>query len=504
MTQGEIVDGHYRLDMRLGGGGFAEVWRARDLDLERDVAIKILHRHLAEDAEFVRRFRVEARRTAGLRHPHIVEIYAVAETPDARPCLVMELVAGEPLTEVLRRRRALAFDEAVATLGQLASAIDYLHAQGLVHRDLKPANVMLDMAGHATLLDLGIARAIDSAGVTRPGETIGTLAYMSPEQIRGEPAEEASDIYGLGVVAYEVLAGHPPFEGNTAAMRSAILNDAPPAGRLAVAPNEAEAAIVHALAKDPAARPHSAREFVESLRVGGGPGAPEDGNTLRVPTQTSEPAVAPEPPAAKGSHKQHRWTYLAGLVLAILAVGGVLLATLVRGWQQPPDRSQLASTGVARVGASASVTSGRAPSVAASPPAQVTRVPEASPPLAAPKQLSPASGSQIPSSHDVTWTAVPGSSFYCIQFERWASQSSGWQEPAGTGSGEERVTAGQGDQTARYAGPLTGWVAWRVWAVNDVSGRRSPGILSPWSLFSTQAAPGPKPAGQPAIAIQAC
>ncbi|MGI8549783.1 MAG: serine/threonine-protein kinase [Dehalococcoidia bacterium] len=265
--------GHYRLVARLGSGGFATVYRAEDTRLGRQIAIKLLHPHLALDDAFVQRFENEARASARLRHPHIVTIHGVGETEDGRPYLLMELLDGRSLSQIVAENVPIAMDRIVDIISQLASALDYLHAEGLVHRDLKPANVMIDGAGNATLMDFGIVRSLgeaeteNPARLTDPGQTLGTPAYMAPEQLRTGTAGPASDIYALGTLTYELIAGRPPFTGTALTLILDQLESSPPPIRSMRPDISAPAvrAIEQALAKDPATRPATASAFAALL-----------------------------------------------------------------------------------------------------------------------------------------------------------------------------------------------------------------------------------------------
>ncbi len=210
MTQiGRTVAGRYRLDDVVGSGGMATVFRAWDLALDRPVAVKILAPNLAADPAFVARFQQEARVMAKVHDPAIVGVYDVGEA-DGQPYIVMELVVGESLAARLRRDRVLGPELLAPILASVASALGAFHAMGLIHRDVKPHNILLPNVGQAKLVDFGLARSGATSSFTIVGTALGTLGYLAPEVLRGEPAVSASDIYAFGVVAYESLTGQRP------------------------------------------------------------------------------------------------------------------------------------------------------------------------------------------------------------------------------------------------------------------------------------------------------
>ncbi len=210
--------GKYRLVEKLGQGGMAQVYKAYQPDLDRYIAVKILHPHLTGDPEFEARFRREARAVAALEHPNIVRIYDF-DTAEGLAFLVMECVEGTNLRTRLRemtgRGELMELAEVGRITGALADALDYAHRQGVVHRDLKPSNVLIDAEGRPVLNDFGVARMLDATAITDSGSTPGTPAYMSPEQGQGQPGDARSDIYALGVLLYQLCTGHVPFDADT-------------------------------------------------------------------------------------------------------------------------------------------------------------------------------------------------------------------------------------------------------------------------------------------------
>ena len=210
---GTTLNGRYRLEARIGSGGMSTVYRAFDETLERQVAIKLMHREIATDSDQLERFRREARAVAQLSHPHIVGVIDAGED-EGRPYIVFEYVEGETLKERIRRQGRLPIPEAVAYAIEIARALGAAHARHIVHRDVKPQNVLIDEEGSAKVTDFGIARTLDEEGLTADGRVLGTTDYVSPEQALGQPVTGQSDLYSLGVVLYEMLTGEVPFKGD--------------------------------------------------------------------------------------------------------------------------------------------------------------------------------------------------------------------------------------------------------------------------------------------------
>ena len=225
---GSTLGGRYRLLELLGQGGMATIYRARDAQLERDVAVKLLRPEFGQDPDFLARFRDEARAAASLSHPNIVPVFDFGEDPSG-PYIVMELVEGQDLAAVLRENGFLAPRQAAHIAADVARALQVAHYRGIVHRDVKPSNILVGRDGRVHVADFGIARAMTEAQVTLPGTTMGSVHYFSPEQARGETATAASDIYSLGIVLFEMLTGQRPFSGDgAAAVAMARLTTTPP------------------------------------------------------------------------------------------------------------------------------------------------------------------------------------------------------------------------------------------------------------------------------------
>ena len=209
---GMSLNGRYRLDAQVGSGGMSTVYRAFDSTLERQVAIKLMHREIARDSDQLERFRREARAVAQLSHPHIVGVIDAGEE-EGRPFIVFEFVEGETLKSRIRRHGRLPIEESIAYAIEIARALGAAHARLIVHRDVKPQNVLIDEEGSAKVTDFGIARSLAEEGLTADGRVLGTTDYVSPEQALGHDVNGQSDIYSLGVVLYEMLVGEVPFSG---------------------------------------------------------------------------------------------------------------------------------------------------------------------------------------------------------------------------------------------------------------------------------------------------
>jgi serine/threonine-protein kinase len=271
-----------------------EVWAASDVVLGRQVAVKVLRDDLIDSPVFLERFRAEARHTAALAHPGIASVFDYGEQGRDElhvAYLVMELVPGTPLSKMMADRGALPVNTALSLLAQTAEALHAAHQQGVVHRDVKPGNLLVLDDGTIKVTDFGIARAANSAALTEVGQIIGTATYISPEQAIGAEATPSSDVYSLGVIGYEMLAGRPPFTGDSAgALAMAHVHQPPPALPSTVPP-AVQAAITEALSKDPADRPSDAHEFATTLRRLQLTMMPPPGTPAIPETDTGEPTL---------------------------------------------------------------------------------------------------------------------------------------------------------------------------------------------------------------------
>jgi eukaryotic-like serine/threonine-protein kinase len=273
---GGTLSGRYELGDRLGSGGMSNVYKAKDLVLERTVAVKVLAEHLSDDERFVERFRREALAVAKLIHPNIVQVYDTG-VDESRHFIVMEYVEGRSGAQVLQRQGPIGPETAAEAGAQACAGLDYAHRRGIIHRDVKPGNLMIFGGpvggGEMTvkLTDFGIARALEQTRITQVGSVVGTAAYLSPEQVRGEEATPATDVYALGVVLYQFLTGRLPYEGSTLAelaVRQQNERPLPPSTYNPEVPETLGAAVLRALEGDPSRRYASADELAGGLQRG--------------------------------------------------------------------------------------------------------------------------------------------------------------------------------------------------------------------------------------------
>ena len=308
---GETIS-HYRIIELLGAGGMGVVYKAEDARLKRLVALKFLPQELTLNSAAKERLVQEAQSASALDHPNICTIHEIDETPDGRLFLAMAYYDGETLKERIARG-PLTIDEAVDVATQVARGVAAAHDAGIIHRDIKAANIILTRRGEVKLLDFGLAKLVGQTGLTRTGTTLGTVAYMAPEQVAGAEANQRTDVWALGVVLYEALLGRPPFAGpNDAALLHAILHDAPRPMRAerSEIPEDLERIVMRALEKDPGPRFASAGAFLEQLQLAH---APSSGAT-----RTLTPGVPPRRFLARP-----RIAVAAALIAALLTIAGM-------------------------------------------------------------------------------------------------------------------------------------------------------------------------------------
>ncbi|MGC9358648.1 MAG: protein kinase domain-containing protein, partial [Anaerolineae bacterium] len=292
--------GQYQIVEELGRGGMAIVYKAWQPSLRRYVAIKVMLPHLLNDQEFMRRFQQEAIVAANLNHPNVVTIYEV-EQQDDHLYIVMEYVEGKSLEEVVISEGPLHLERVTKILEQVADALDYAHRRQFVHRDIKPSNILVTPEGRAVISDFGIAKALRGSGatarLTATGTILGSPAYMSPEQIIGEDVDYRTDLYSLGIVAYEMLSGRAPFGGSTTALLYAQVNTTPPsiAALNPSLPPQVENALVRMLAKQPSQRFPNASAFVKALEGQSLPAQAPNGRTEVMPPSAATPYPQPQP-----------------------------------------------------------------------------------------------------------------------------------------------------------------------------------------------------------------
>lgn len=431
--------GPYEIRHRLGSGGSGAVYAAWDARLQREVALKLVSPAPGAPADALDRFRREAVLAARLSHPAIVPIYDVGEVVEPLPTayLAMRRLPGRTLADLIAAHGPLPLDEAVRLALALAEALDYAHRQGVIHRDIKPANVLLDEEGRPLLADFGIARALEeaqgSAGPTLTGTTAGTPTYMSPEQAAGQPLDARSDLYSLGVLLYEMVAGRPPFAGPPPVVMRAHLDQmVPPVQQFRPEVSPALAQVVmKSLAKAPRSRFATGAALAEALRAAAPPAAAplptpaSEAPTRRLPrvlpavVPPTEPPRAARPPTPRPARgplatdgpQRRQWVPLLLLTLLLLCLGGGIGAGAVlwgaQGWrgQATPTVHSLLLAGSPTATASATPTEMLPPTPSATliptltgAPATETPLPSATlPPSATSTQQPPASETPPPS-----------------------------------------------------------------------------------------------------------
>jgi serine/threonine-protein kinase len=315
-----LAAGRYRVERTLGSGGMAVVYLAHDEELHRRVAIKVLAEHLAGDDSFRARFLQESKLAGRLSHPNVVQVYDAGET-EGSPYIVMEYVPGDTIAQ----RGKLSYREAVPLALQACAGLQHAHAAGLVHRDVKPANLLVREDDVLKIADFGIARAAELTRLTEHGTVLGTAAYLSPEQAAGEEVTTATDIYSLGAVVYELLTGRPPYKFESLAELAAQQKGGiitPLRDLESTVPEPVEAAVMHALAREPRFRPASAADFADELAA-----ASELPVEPLLATAITEPLHSRTYRSVPGSSA---WLWIVGaaavatvaVVLGLLSLGG--------------------------------------------------------------------------------------------------------------------------------------------------------------------------------------
>jgi beta-lactam-binding protein with PASTA domain len=327
-----LVDSRYRIVRRIGSGGMADVYSAEDTHLGRQVALKVLHRRFAQDQEFVERFRREASAAAGLQHPNVVNVFDRGRH-DGTYYIAMEHLPGRTLKEIVEAEAPLAQERVVDFGLQILQAAGFAHRHGVIHRDFKPHNVIVDDHAHAKVTDFGIARA-GASEMTETGSIMGTAQYLSPEQAQGHAVTATSDLYSIGVMLYEMLAGRLPFEGESAVSIALKHLSEPPTPISQIRPDvhpALESVVMAALAKDPARRWQTAEDFGEALAAAGaqlGTAPPPSDTSVFAPVPAPVPAGVDgdtPPPLAPVTEperkKKRRWPWFAIGLLTLALVG---------------------------------------------------------------------------------------------------------------------------------------------------------------------------------------
>ena len=432
----------YRLDSRIATGGMGVVWRATDTRLNRPVAVKVLKNEYVEDETFRQRFETEARHAASLHHPGIAGVFDYQADPaglatGGAPFLVMELVDGQPLSALLAQARTdgriLDPDVVRDLMAQAADALGVAHRAGIVHRDVKPANLMVTPEGQVKVTDFGIARAADSAQITRTGAVMGTPQYLAPEQARGNPSVPASDVYALGVVTYECLTGQRPFEADSP-VATALAHLQQPVPELPdTIPADLSAVVRRALAKDPSDRYPDGAAFAAALRNPSGSAAsaapvvapvvaPDTESTAVLPpvagampaataTPPTQPRLEPPAPYAGREERPHRSPWPAVLLVLLMVAVAVALAWLFlanRGDDTPTDlpRHHRSHTSSATT-TSSSPTESSTPPTSTAPTSTPPTTPTSAPTTPTTAPTTPTSGATTPTTP--TTSATGGS-----------------------------------------------------------------------------------------------
>src|SRR3954468_18248806 len=323
---GTVLSGRYRLEAKLGSGGMSTVYLARDQTLDRQVAVKVMHREMSEQADQLERFRQEARSVAKLSHPNVVSVIDAGED-GGHPYIVFEYVEGETLKQRISRIGALDVQEAIAYAIEIARGLSIAHGRNLVHRDIKPQNVLIDDEGRAKLTDFGISRQLEQDGMTATGRVLGTTAYVAPGKAMGHGADPRSDIYSLGVVLYEMLVGQVPFHADSqvgVAMKH-VNEELPDVQQRRPELSAAAAMVVErATAKDPAQRYQEVGDLIDDLSTALEVEAARAGSTTGEATSVLD-AV---PPPKRKLAGRTSWSR-AAIALALLIAAAVVVVLLV-------------------------------------------------------------------------------------------------------------------------------------------------------------------------------
>src|SRR5690349_11348434 len=320
---GTVLSGRYKLEAKLGSGGMSTVYLARDTTLDRQVAVKVMHREMSEQADQLERFRQEARAVAKLSHPNVVAVIDAGED-GGHPYIVFEYVEGETLKQRINRVGALDPQEALAYAIEIARGLTVAHGRNMVHRDIKPQNILIDAEGRAKLTDFGISRQLEQDGMTATGRVLGTTDYVAPEQAMGRGADQRSDIYSLGVVLYEMLVGQVPFQADSqvgVAMKH-VNEELPDVQRRRPEASAAVALVVErATAKDPGERYQHVGEMIDDLSTALEVEAARAGGTSGEATSVLD--ALPPPNRSLDSRSRRSWATIA---LLLLVVGAALVA----------------------------------------------------------------------------------------------------------------------------------------------------------------------------------
>lgn len=350
-----FAGGRYRVERELGHGGMASVYLARDEELRRPVAVKLLAGHLGGEPGLRERFLREARMAARLSHPNVVQVFDAGDE-DGRPYIVMEYVPGQTLAEELRRQGRLDPPQVVDLALQACGGLEHAHGSDLVHRDVKPHNLLLREDGTLKIADFGIAHAAEATRLTQVGSVLGTAAYLAPEQAAGDPVTAAADIYSLGVVLYELLSGRPPYEFSSLAEIVSKQREQPIRPLRDVEPavsEQLEAVVMRCLARNPDYRPSSAADLARELAA-----ASPEPPTVPLPTAsgvratevTTRPLVAPRRPPATTPPVRRRdfahprratWVLLGALAVLVGVVVGLAVAGDGNGGGAPEQPAQV-------------------------------------------------------------------------------------------------------------------------------------------------------------------